>query len=519
VSKRQAELAGRLLGVHWTTVYRLRRRYIADPVASSLLRKVSGPFPGRHHVSLVAEAIVQDVLSRWLARHGNLAHPLRDITMEVRARCSRAGVEPLSRSTVARRWAKSREAQALALAEDPAAAIPPGHLTADRALELVQIDHTQADVFIVDDVRREVIGRPWVTLAIDVASRCVLAVYIAMDRPNAATVALLLTRVVLPKAQWLASIGLPSVEWPMNGLPEALHLDNAAEFRSRALRTGCRQYGIDLVYRPVGRPNFGGHIERLNRTLMERLRGLPGASQTIEIRRRKKAPPPEASAKLSLREFERWLVLEIAQRYHHSEHRGLMGSTPDAAWRAMQPKQVRKVPSDPAQQLRFLIQFLPLQHRTIQNDGLSLFYLRYWHPIFAAWRELKRQVTVRYHPEDLSRIFVTADGRTYVEARFAHLARPPISLAEQRMARRALRAAGQPALSEALIFKAIEQQRDLVARATAQTRRVRSLRLIPGTPGKSPWADRPSGNEAAPAPAIDYSKEPEESHVELWPAP
>jgi putative transposase len=82
----------------------------------------------------------------------------------------------------------------------------------------------------------------------------------------------------------------------MNGLPEALHLDNAAELRSRALRTGCRQYGIALVYRPVGRPNFGGHVERLNRTLMERLRGLPGASGTIQSvaprRRRPPIPPP-----------------------------------------------------------------------------------------------------------------------------------------------------------------------------------------------------------------------------------
>jgi hypothetical protein len=33
------------------------------------------------------------------------------------------------------------------------------------------------------------------------------------------------------------------------------------------------------MYRPVGRPHFGGHIERLNRTLMERCevyQGRPG---------------------------------------------------------------------------------------------------------------------------------------------------------------------------------------------------------------------------------------------------
>ena len=47
----QAEMAGRLLGVHWTTVYRLRRRYLADPVATSVQRDEPGPRPGKPLVS------------------------------------------------------------------------------------------------------------------------------------------------------------------------------------------------------------------------------------------------------------------------------------------------------------------------------------------------------------------------------------------------------------------------------------------------------------------------------------
>lgn len=80
------------------------------------------------------------------------------------------------------------------------------------------------------------------------------------------------------QAPWLASLGLADVDWPMAGVPATLHLDNAAEFKSKALRSGCREYGIELTYRPPHRPQFGGHVERMNRTLMERLRGLPGAT-------------------------------------------------------------------------------------------------------------------------------------------------------------------------------------------------------------------------------------------------
>lgn len=517
LSLSQAKTAAQLLGISRSSVYRLRRRYLANPVASSVRPKPPGPAVGARLLPARAERIVDAVLTHWLPRQRSLSHPMRDVTMEVRRRCAHAGVKPVSRATVARRWKELREQQALVLASDPTSGIPPGHLIASNPLDLVQIDHTQADVFIVDEVTRRVIGRPWLSLAIDVASRTVLGIYLAMERPNAVTVALLLTRVALPKAAWLASLGLAEIAWPMHGIPRTLHLDNAAEFKSRALRAGCHEYSIDLTYRPVRQPQFGGHIERMNRTLMDRLRGLPGATVSIAARRANKVRPPEQTARLSLREFEQWLVLEIAQRYHHSEHRGLMGATPDSAWQALVAAEPPNfLPADPSKQLDFLIRFLPVASRTIQQDGLTIFYLRYWHPIFAAWRELRRNVTVRYHPEDLSRVFVSADGKTYVEARLADLRRARISLWEHRMARRALKASGSPDVSEALIFRTIERQRRIIADAVLSTRRTstlaskrsRRLKLLP-------WPSlAPSSND--PRVELDYSKAPEESHVEIW---
>ncbi len=68
---------------------------------------------------------------------------------------------------------------------------------------------------------------------------------------------MVLTRAVMPKAPWIASLGLDT-SWPMNGVPQTLHPDNAAEFKSRALRAGCGQYGMELTYRLVGSPNLVG---------------------------------------------------------------------------------------------------------------------------------------------------------------------------------------------------------------------------------------------------------------------
>ena len=513
MTKEQAVRAGQLLGVHHSTVYRLRRRFLADPVATSVAPSPRGPDPGGTHIDSRAEEVIDAVLSRWLPRQRFLAHPLLDITMEVKHRCAAAGIPSPSRNTVARRWARHRELQALRRVDAPGAQIPPGHLVADAPLELVQIDHTQADLIVVDELLRQPIGRPWISLAIDVATRCVVGLYVALERPNAAIVARLLTRVVLPKTAWLQSLGVEA-DWPMNGIPKCLHLDNAAEFKSRALRTGCAQYGIELTYRPVGRPHFGGHVERLNRTLMERLKGLPGA--TGNSTKGRKERQPEKGAAMTLAQFERWLVLEVAQRYHHSEHRGLAGATPAGVWADMCDRTPpHQLPFEPEAALRFLVQFLPLESRTIQGDGLTLFYVRYWHPIFAAWRENRRKVLVRYHPEDLSRVFVTVNGKTYIEARYADLRRPRISLWEQRQACRRLRQQGHRELYEALVFKAIDEQRRIVERARTQTRTARRKASATAEVRRPADVWAPPAAQP-PAEPVDYSLDVEPFPVEIW---
>ena len=520
LGREQAARAAQLLGVHPSTVYRLRTRFLRDPVASSLLPDDSGRLKEPRRLPAPLEAILTDVVERWLPRQRELAHPVLDTHTEVRSRCHRLGLEPPSRNTVARRMAAHRQAQLAYQAKQPGSEIPPGSFSASWPLEIVQIDHTQADVLIVDERNRKVIGRPWLSVAIDLASRTVPAFFIGMERPSAATVALLMSRVIQPKDQWLTYLGLEA-QWPMAGIPKILHMDNAAEFRSRALRLGCAQYGIELQYRPVGRPNYGGHIERMNRTLMQRLKGLPGA--TGNSPKGRKARKPENFACLTLLEFERWLALEVAQRYHHSEHRGLHGATPHAAWATLcETHPPRQLPPGPEEAWRLLINFMPLASRSVQADGLTIFYIRYWHPVFVVWREERRRVRVRYHPEDLSRIFVSADGRNYIEARCADLRRPSITLWEQRAAVRAMRSNNQPRISEALLFQAIGQQRQVVERARRDTKRVRAGKPPLNVDGvDAARRARLQGPAKVKQPAVqgaavDYDKPVEAFNVEIW---
>lgn len=87
---------------------------------------------------------------------------------------------------------------------------------------------------------------------------------------------------------------------------------NAAEFHSVALKRGCERYGIRLEYRPPGRPQFGGHIERYLGTLMRRIHGLPGTTMSNPVHRGKY--PSEAKASMTIAELGQWMALEIAGR-------------------------------------------------------------------------------------------------------------------------------------------------------------------------------------------------------------
>jgi hypothetical protein len=109
----QAKRAGQLLDVHWTTVYRLRQRFLADPVISALDPQHRGPTPGGRRLSPAVDNIIQEVVQSWLPAQRQLAHPASDLVLEIRRRCVAARLEPPSRSTVARRWPEHREQDAL----------------------------------------------------------------------------------------------------------------------------------------------------------------------------------------------------------------------------------------------------------------------------------------------------------------------------------------------------------------------------------------------------------------------
>jgi putative transposase len=463
--------ACRELGVRRSRLYQLLRAYRIRPVTSSLLNRQTGSRAGTSRLPGAVEAVIDEAIQAFYRTRQKPS--VSALHTEVRRLCWQKDLRAPSWHAVRARVQKIPLGDLVADREGAKAARDrfrpvPGQYQADHAFQIVQIDHTPVDLIVVDCVHRTAIQRPWLTLAIDVASRMVAGFHLSLEAPSAVSVALAIQHLALPKEAWLAARGIDA-DWPTAGLPDAIHVDNGKDFLSHALRRGAEEYGIALIHRPVATPHYGGHIERLIGTMMGAVHLLPGTTfSDIEERGDYDSG---ARAAMTLDELERWLALEIT-RYHAERHAGT-GLPPQVAWEeavAKRPHPLRH-PHDPA---AFLIDFLPCVDRRVQRDGVRLFGMRYWDDVLSLWAgRLDRPLRVAYDPRDLSTVFVHGPDGANWPIRFADLRRPPITLWEHSRAQAALRERGLALVDEQLIFDTIERQRALVAEAARRTKSAR----------------------------------------------
>lgn len=337
-------------------------------------------------------------------------------------------------------------------------------------LEQVQIDHTVIDVIVVDERERQPIGRPYLTAAIDVCSRSLVGMVVTLEAPSAVSVGLCLAHAGTDKRPWLESLGVEA-QWPMSGKPRHLYLDNASEFKSEALRRGCEQHGIELAYRPPGRPHYGGIVERVIGTAMAQVHELPGTTFSNPVERGRY--DSDRMAMLTLRELEKWLTLAVAG-YHGTIH-STLGQTPAGRWAdGVAATGMPAVASNPT---AFLVDFLPVIRRTLTRTGFVIDHVHYFSNALKPWisrRDTLGPFLIRRDPRDISRIWVLEpDGHLYIEVPYRTMANPAVSLWEHKHALARLHDRGIAQVDEAALFRTIEQMREIVGTATKTTKRMR----------------------------------------------
>ena len=475
VGHEAADAAAHALGLSRRQVYVLiRRARQGAGLVTDLARSRSGGGKGKGRLPESVERIIRELLQkRFLTKQ---KRSLAAFHREVAQACKAQKLRAPARNTVALRIAgldplkatRRREGQDASRSLQGVGGEPPA-VTAP--LEQVQIDHTVIDLIVVDERDRQPIGRPYLTIAIDVFTRCVLGMVVTLEAPSSVSVGLCLVHVACDKRPWLEGLNI-EMEWPMSGKPRLLYLDNAAEFKSEALRRGCEQHGIRLDYRPPGQPHYGGIVERIIGTAMQMIHDeLPGT--TFSNPDQRGDYDSENKAALTLRELERWLTLAVGT-YHGSVHNGLL-QPPAARWAEAIAR--TGVPTVITRTTAFLVDFLPIIRRTLTRTGFVIDHIHYYADALKPWiarRDRLPAFLIRRDPRDISRIWVLEpEGQHYLEIPYRTLSHPAVTLWEQRQALAKLRQQGREQVDESALFRMIGQMREIVSTAQKATRKAR----------------------------------------------
>lgn len=472
------------LGRSPATIYRWQAKYAksGNPVLLAPHHPSGGR--GKPRIDPNSNATVDEVLEELFLTKQRLSP--KKVMDAVKARCLRASLPVPHINTVRRRIAaiserrkaRSREGKSAGKKYTPA---PGRYQGADFPNAVWQIDHTPLDICIVDDVYRRNIGRCWITVAIDVFSRCVVGYYLSLDKPNAASVGMCLVNAILPKDGWLAAHGIRA-PWPIWGRPRKVHADNDKTFRCDMVSKAAKQYRFDLEWRPVRTPHWGGHIERLLGTLNQEIHSLPGTTFSSAAERGEYKPHEEAC--LTFSQLETYFTEYLCGWYHQNFHKGIQRTPIKRYEGGILGDGVRigtglpEPESDPA---RLRLDFLPYKECTVQSYGIVWDNIAYYDPAIDTWihaadpkTKKKRKFLCRRDPRDISHIwFLDLDKDMYFKIPYRNVEHPSINLWELREIRRQLRLEGYAQVNEELLFATYERLQQIIRDASQETQATR----------------------------------------------
>lgn len=512
-----------------STIYRWLNAYEETGSVCSLVELPRTGGKGKPRLDNARVAIIDEMI----ATHYKTGQQKTgsEVVLEVRRQCRQAKLPLPADSTVRRRIAQSDEEDTMRRRRGNKAArdrYQPQRNEfpdADYPLQVVQLDHTPVDIILVDEVYRQEIGRPFLTMAIDVYSRMVMGIYLSYDPPGAIGTGLCMAHMLLPKEAWLDKVKVEG-GWPCWGVPGALHLDNAREFRGEMMQRACEKYGIRLEYRPVKTPEFGGHIERLMGTCMRKVHTLPGT--TFSNPQQRGEYDSAKMAALTLREFEQWLTTYLINIYHKTVHKGInqipyerfrdgILGTPDQPGTGL--------PERLYDETQVRIDFLPAIKRTVQYYGVQIDHMQYYADVLRSYvnrlepssgkQKLKQLLTFKRDPRDITVLYLLEpDTKFYHRVPCRNTSRPEISVWEFRAAVRQLRKQGVEKLDEDSIFAAHDQLREFELAAVERTQRMTksARRMLRGMPVEDTaiYLQTGSAPEKIPASAPD---EPQQAEV------
>lgn len=467
--REDVEKVAKAKGVNVSTVYGWIKAYEETGHLSGLVYDKRGRKQGKSYLAPEQDAIIEMVLnpdpdqkrddnSPPLQTVGALVQKIKDAFDEASVKqphdnTLRDRIKKIPLYEQIRRRGNKDKAKQLSEAR------PGTFPDATHPLACIQVDHVELNRHVVDEQTREPIAtRPWLTLAIDVYTRMIVGYFLSLMRPNAFAAGVCIFMAIMDKKELLAKLNLPG-RWPVFGKMRKVHMDNAKEFKGHLLQRGFDEHNIDLQLRPLKRPHYGGHIERMVGNVNRELEKKAGTTfRSPEI-----APDYDSMKEAihTMAETEKDIVDWIVNVYSVKGHTQLNKMPPLRKWELgiMGDKNnpgigMPEIPADP-EKLR--LDFMPFEKRAVNTYGVEIDVRLYYHECLNGWinaldpvaavrnpkAKKKRKFIFRYDPRSIRRIwFWDPDLKKYFEIPISNKEWPDISWSEADANRRAMEAEG-----------------------------------------------------------------------------
>jgi putative transposase len=362
----------------------------------------------------------------------------------------------------------------------------PGKFEPLLPLEVIQIDHTQVDIFVVDENNSKFVYRPYITVALDIQSRMVYGFYLSYDPPNMFAAGQSIYMGALRKTAYLDRLGVDG-KWIIYGLPQNVTIatDNAKEFRGKDIKRFCEQYKIHDSFRPRKTPHYGGHIERFIGTLNNMLHSLPGT--TFSSSSDKGDYNAMEHATLTLKKLEEAIVNFIVNIYHEEMHsdismspsrkfmEGVLGNEhqPGIGWPDIFEGEAAS---------RLKMELLPSFRRSIQRMGVTFEGIRYFSDSIRSLINIPSSdpegYIFKYDPRDLSMIyFYHKEHNEYFSLPCRNLNFPSISIWELRRVRDELKRRNEQHINEETIASGYRYLQEIRKQSLAKKSEKSSKRI------------------------------------------
>ncbi len=439
-TKQEVEIVGKKYGYSYVTLYEWIKIYEQTQDKSSLVPNTSNRGKKGSRLDSRVDKVINEVLEDLFLNKQR--YSFKRIYNKIYTSCKHLKLEPPHENTVRNRIEKLDEKTVVKKrygykkAQEQFGNYDGEFPEGNYPLEFVQIDHTPLDIIVVDSIYRRPLGRPYLTLAIDVYSRMIVGMYISLQEPGYFNVSQCLFSIFTQKDNLLRKYGIDA-DWNIFGIPRIIGVDNGSDLVSSDMQRVCDEYGITLMKRPVARPQFGAHIERVFGTINSEIHNLPGTTNSNIVEKGDYKSDKEAM--YTLEELTKWLIKYIVTIYHKEYHSGIL-TTPEK-------KYIQGIMGDDENPgIGFLppivdnleevkISLLPTHFRTIQKDGISLDGITYYSDVLRHWIGRKdsngKAITykIKRDPLNIQKIyFYDSELKEYFEIPYRKIYAPVMTL-------------------------------------------------------------------------------------------